>query len=203
MSSTTLPISVYKNKFVLPVSVYQDKSYNKLRRGNLILIATLLEKYITEEDDINNYENMIIAIEKSCYEDAMDTAEQELLHQEFDCPQFECLYRTKVMRITKNLDIESEVGDDYLATSLLSGNIDPTLVSRLDNKDLCPAKNEKLLEQLNIRLNQHITLKTSTLYKCHKCHRNQTTIKSIQMRSLDEPSTLAIQCTFCGYKWFS
>ncbi len=189
--------------FVLPVLVYQDDSYNKLRRGYIILIASLLEEYLIEKRSINDHGNMIIAIEKSCYDDAIETAEQELLHPDFDCPQFEHLYRTKIMRITKNLDLNSEVGDDYFATSLLDGTIDPTTVSKLDNKDLSPARNEKLLEQLNIRMNQHITLKTSSIYTCCKCKRKETTIKSIQMRSLDEPSTLVIQCTFCGHKWFN
>ncbi len=188
--------------FVLPASVYQDESYNKLRRGYLLLVASLLEAYLIE-NNINDYESMIVAIEKSCYDDALDIADQELLSKDFNHPQFEHLYRTRIMRITKNLDFESEVGDEHLATSLLDGSIEPSTISKLENIDLCPAKNSKLLERLSTRLNQHVTIKTSSLYQCKKCGHREATVQSKQMRSLDEPSTLIIQCMFCHFKWFN
>ena len=186
---------------VLPLTVYEDESYNDLRRGYLILIGTLIEEYLID-DDINKHIDMIIAIEKSCYDHSMEIADYELLTPDFTLSAFEHLYRTRVMRITKNLDINSEVGDEHLATGLLGGIIDPITVSKLENKDLSPIHNEKLLEELSTRLNQTITLKTSTLYRCRQCGRNKTTVRSAQMRSLDEGETLIITCTWCSYKWF-
>ena len=187
--------------FVLPFSVYEDASYNKLRRGYLLLVASLIEEYLTD-DTINDYQDMIIKVEKSCYDHAVEIAEYELLLPDFDIPSFEHLYRTRIMRITKNLDINSEVKDEHLAVGLISGIVDPATVSKLDNKDLSPMHNEKLLEELSTRLNQTITLKTSTLYKCRQCNRNHTTVRSAQMRSLDEGETLIITCVWCHYKWF-
>lgn len=188
--------------FVLPISVYENELYNDLRRGYLLLIASLLEEYLIE-GDINDHCNMIIAIEKSCYDHAVEIAEYELLNPDFVISAFEHLYRTRVMRITKNLDINSEVGDEHLATCLLSGVIDPIKISKLDNKELSPLHNMKLINQLNERLNQKITLKTSSLYRCRQCGHKETTIRSVQMRALDEGESLIISCTFCGYKWFN
>ena len=187
--------------FVLPVQVYQDKSYNDLRRGYLLLIASLLNEYLIDTE-INDYLNMIVLIEKSCYEHSVEIAEYELLTPDFDIPAFEQLYRTKVIRITKNLDVNSEVGDEHLATALLNGIIDPSTVSKLNNKDISPLRNDKLIETLNTRLNQKITLKTSTLYRCRQCKKNETTVRSVQMRSLDEGESIVIQCAYCHYKWF-
>ncbi len=189
--------------FALPLSVYEDETYNKLRRGYIILIASFFKYFIEQDDDIKNYETTIINIEKSCYEDALDIAEQELLPKSFDCSAFEYLYRTRVMRITKNLDINSEVHDNHLIEGLMNGTIDALTVSKLENKDLSPSKNNDLLEELNTRLNQEVKLKTSSLYRCNKCGHKETTIQIRQMRSLDEASTLIITCTFCHYKWFS
>lgn len=146
---------------------------------------------------------MIVAIEKSCYDHAVEIADYELLTPDFNVEAFEQLYRTRIVRITKNLDVDSEVGDEHLATSLLSGLIQPSTISKLENKDLSPSRNDKMLETLNLRLNQTSTVKTSSLYRCRQCKRNETTVKIIQMRSLDEPSTLVIQCQFCHYKWFN
>lgn len=187
---------------VLPIEVYEDESYNDLRRGYLILIASLIDEYIIE-GDINDHIAMIVAIEKSCYDHAVEIADYELLTPDFNVEAFEQLYRTRIVRITKNLDVDSEVGDEHLATSLLSGHIQPAAISKLENKDLSPSRNNKMLETLNLRLNQTSTVKTSSLYRCRQCKRNETTVKIIQMRSLDEPSTLVIQCQFCHYKWFN
>lgn len=187
--------------FVLPIRVYQDKDYNDLRRGYLLLIASLIEEYLID-GDINDHCDMIIAIEKSCYDHSVEIAEYELLTPDFELLTFEQLYRTRIIRITKNLDVNSEVGDEHLATALLNGIIDPSTVSKLENKDLSPLRNHKFIETLNTRLNQKITLKTSTLYRCRQCKRNETTVRSAQMRSLDEGESLVIQCQFCHYRWF-
>lgn len=187
---------------ILPLAVYEDIQYNDLRRGYLLLIASLLSEYLID-NDINDHVSMIIAIEQSCFLDASETADNELLPKDFACPAFERLYRTRVMRITKNLDINSEVGDEHLATGLLEGTIDPTTVSKLENKDLSPLHNDKLLEALSTRLNQTVTVKTSTLYRCRQCGRKETTVRSAQMRALDEGETIIITCVFCGYRWFN
>jgi len=188
--------------FILPASVYEDESYNDLRRGYLILIASLIEEYLIDHE-INEYTDMILTIERSCFDDSMNIAEQELLPKDFMHVQFEHLYRTRVMRITKNLDVNSEVGDEYLATGLLNGAIDPVTISQLDDRDLSPLRNECLIEQLNARLNQHASIKTSSLYRCRQCGHKESTVRSMQMRSLDEPATLIITCQFCGHKWFN
>jgi DNA-directed RNA polymerase subunit RPC12/RpoP len=188
-------------RFVLPFSVYENPLYNNLRRGYLLLIASLINEYLIE-DEINKSLGMILAIEESCYHHAVEIAKAEVMSPSFLNPAFETLYRTKIMRITKNLDINSEVGDEHLALGLLGGIIDPRGVSKLDNKDLSPSRNMKLLEEHSSRLNQKISVKTSTLYRCRQCTRKETTVRSAQMRSLDEGETLIISCTWCGYKWF-
>lgn len=188
--------------FVLPLNVYEDATYNDLRRGYLLLIASLLEEYLIE-GEINDHTEMVLAIEKSCFDHAVELADYELLLPDFSTPAFEQLYRTKVVRITRNLDCNSEVGDEHLATSLFDGVINPAMVSRLENQDLSPLRNQKLLDMLNTRLNQKMSVKTSSLYRCKQCGHKETTVRSVQMRSLDEGESLVIQCAFCHYKWFN
>jgi DNA-directed RNA polymerase subunit M/transcription elongation factor TFIIS len=188
--------------FVLPIEVYQDSTYNDLRRGYILLVASLIEEYLIDTE-INDHSAMIIAVEKSCFDHSIEIAEHELLTPDFDTPTFEQLYRTRVMRITKNLDINSEVGDEHLAMCLLGGIINPMRVSWLDNQEISPANNAKLVEKLSERLNQKVTLKTSSLYRCPKCGKRETTIRNAQMRSLDEGESAIIQCQYCHYKWFN
>ncbi len=188
--------------FVIPIELYNDSDYNQLRLGYILLIASLIEEYLIDTE-VNDHVRMIIAVEKSCYDHSIEIAEAELLTPDFDIPTFEQLYRTRVMRITKNLDINSEVGDEHLAMCLLGGIIDPKKVSWLDNQDISPANNSKLIESISVRRDQQITLKTSSLYRCPRCGLRETTIRSAQMRSLDEGEGLIINCQFCHHKWFN
>ena len=188
--------------FILLPDLYENKKYNNLRRGYLILIASLINEHLIS-DDINDYYSKIIEIEQSCYDHSIETAEYELLYADFSNKSFEILYRTYITRITKNLDIHSEVNDDYLAGAILDGSIDLKTISKLSNKELSPDKNKKLFKAFDDRLNQKATLKTSSLYRCKKCGHKETTIRSSQLKSLDESETLIITCTFCSYKWFN
>ncbi len=188
-------------QFVLPLNVYSDPEYNQLRRAYLLLIASLIESHLIDQD-INSYLDTIIGIEKSCYEHAIEIADYELMLPDFANRQFEQLYRTRITRITKNLDINSEVGDDYLISAIIEGQVDVSGISKWMPEDLSPAQNAHLLEQLNTRRTQKVTLKVSTDYKC-KCGKSETTLRSVQMRSLDEGETLVITFIFCGHNWFN
>jgi DNA-directed RNA polymerase subunit M/transcription elongation factor TFIIS len=187
-------------KFTIPVSLYEDENYNKLRRGYLILLASIFDKEI--DDEISNHIDNIIMIEKSCYNHAVNDANIDLIIPNFGNSKFEDLYRSKIIRITKNMDITSEVGDRYLIKSILSNEIDLQYISYMKPEELSPSKNKDLLQKLTNRQNQQISYKKSTLYKCSSCKRNETLVKSVQMRSLDEGETLVITCTFCHNKWF-
>lgn len=191
----------HKSSYVLPLYTYANKEYNQLRRAYILLIASLIAPHLIDED-INDYSDMIIDIEKSCYEDSVEKANYELLLADFNVAQFEQLYRTRITRITKNMDINSEVGDDYLVNKLLAGEVDPKTISNLPPEQLSPTKNIKLLEMIDARRATKMTAKVSTLYKCRQCGKKEATVKSVQMRSLDEGETLVIQCIFCSYKWF-
>ncbi len=189
-------------RFVLPISTYTDDEYNQLRRAYLILIAKLLEAHLIDQD-INEHLETILSIEHSCYDHAVEIAEYELLLPDFDCAQFEQLYRTCITRITKNMDIHSEVGDDYLATAILDGTVDVGSISKLPPEMLSPSQNAELIEYLTARRTQKASVKVSTDYQCRKCFKRETTMRSMQIRSLDEGETLVITCTFCSFKWFA
>lgn len=191
---------------VLPVSVYTDPSYNSLRRSYLILIGNLLQEHMVDQD-ISEKMDLVIDIEQSCYDDAITTANQELLTASFDNVQFTYLYRTKISRITKRLDVDSEVGhsfeDEDFARKLLSGELHAKTISLRSNYELSPHRNKHLIEELDTRMTVKGFQRTSSLYRCPKCRHNETTVRSQQMRSLDESETLVITCTFCSHKWFS
>lgn len=87
---------------MIPIELYNNTEYNQLRIGYLILFSSLINDHLIDED-INDYVDIIIAIERSCYLHSIEIAEYELLPPEFTNIQFEQLYRTRIVRIAKNL----------------------------------------------------------------------------------------------------
>lgn len=186
-------------EFYLPLKTYKN-DYNKLRRAYIIIIANLIKEHLLDQN-INNYTDTIIDIEKSCYDHSIEIADYELLLPDFDNKQFEQLYRTKISRITKNLDINSEVADDYLINLVIDRKIDIKNISKMTPEELSPAKNAKLLEELNTRREQKVQLKVSSDYMCPKCRKKQCLVRSVQTRALDEGSSFFATCAFCSHVW--
>lgn len=195
METTIAPI-------ILPFELYSDENYNKLRRGYIILIANLLNEYLISKD-IQELIDTIIEIEKSAYNHALEIADEELLEPNFENKVFEQLYRTLITRITKALDHTSEVGDEHLASCILDGTFNPSKISWLKDYEISPINNQHLIDEFMKRLNTKGTVKTSKLYRCRSCGKRECTVRSVQMRSLDEGESLVITCCFCGYKWFN
>jgi DNA-directed RNA polymerase subunit M/transcription elongation factor TFIIS len=189
-------------KFTIPLDIYTNTTYNKNRRRIILLISDILEKnnkFKLQHRDIQN--NIIINIELSCYLETINKADDLLIYQSWDNEKFKYLYQLFCNKITKNLDICSEVKSDYLINKILNHELDITKIANMSSDELCPDKSKNIKETLNLRNNQHLTVKTSTLYKCKNCGKKEVKIQEYQGRSLDEGSNLSLTCNFCNYNW--
>lgn len=189
-------------KFTIPVDIYKDNSYNKNRRSILLLISNILQK--NKKFKKLNFEiqsDIIINIELSCYNHTLNKSDELLIYQSWDNEKFEYLYYLTCNKVTKNLDPDSEVNSEYLINLILNNEIDITQIGSMTSEDLCPDKSINIKENLNLRNNQEIKVKTSTLYTCRNCNHKEVTIKSVQIRALDESASLSLTCQFCKFNW--
>lgn len=187
-----------KPVFYIPVELYTDKSYNNLRRSILLLLADILETY-TEDLPFDKKSNIIISIEKSVYNKVVNKNQ----YKKIWCPSFEYQYRLYVNKITKNLDTTSEVKSNYLIDKIINDEIDIDNISDLNSDALCPEKNDLFIKRLHTRLNQKINTKTSSLYTCKNCKKKEVIIKEIQIRRIDEATSVSATCVFCNYNWIA
>jgi DNA-directed RNA polymerase subunit M/transcription elongation factor TFIIS len=189
-------------KFTLPLDIYTNNKYNKIRRCIILLIASILEKnnrFKSKHKEIQT--NIILNIELSCYLETINKADELLIYQSWNNEKFKYLYQLFCNKITKNLDIESEVKSDYLINKILNNELDIMKLALMSSDELCPDKSKNIKENLNLRNNQHLNIKTSTLYKCKNCGKKEVKIQEYQGRSLDEGSNLSLTCNFCNYNW--
>jgi DNA-directed RNA polymerase subunit M/transcription elongation factor TFIIS len=190
--------------FTIPFSLYENKEYNSLRRSYLVLLSSILDKLLTKFNiPYKSYrlKDEIIQIELSCYNHTLEEAEYYSVIKDWNCPMFELLYRCKITRITKNLDYLSEVQDTHLFFLILNKKVDLDRISYLKSEELSPKSSEIIIKNLKERKEQKLSYKTTSLYKCPKCKKNECMIRMVQLRSLDEGENISLRCIYCHHAW--
>jgi hypothetical protein len=185
------------------------------RRIYIALLYNIFINFLISLNDsnLNNFENIKILLELSIYiEDKIFSniisIDDYILYNENG--DFYKLYRINMNKFTKNLDIDSEVNDNYFITKLINVQKDKYLfinyeliknICNLTSYDLCPKKSESIKELVNARINQKNNVKTSKTYICGKCKQRETIIKEVQLRSADEGANLSITWVSCQHHW--
>jgi DNA-directed RNA polymerase subunit M/transcription elongation factor TFIIS len=69
--------------------------------------------------------------------------------------------------------------------------------------EMNPRANDSVKEDINIRQNVKIDLKTTKYYKCERCGSKETVASEKQTRGADEESTLIVTCANaeCKHQW--
>lgn len=189
-------------KFVIPVEICKDTSYNKIRRCILLLLANLIDKQLNPYFNQCERTDIIVTIELSCYNKALDKCNKLMIIKSWSNPRFENIYRIYTNNITKNLDNRSEVKNNYLLQQIIKKNIDLKNIAFLSNIELFPEKSLHIISKFNQRTQQNIKKKTTSLYTCRNCKEKCATMQEIQLRRIDEAANTKLCCVFCGNSWF-
>jgi DNA-directed RNA polymerase subunit M/transcription elongation factor TFIIS len=186
----------------LPVSVFYDSpEYTQQRRVSIINMNDTLQKYeqFAELDDERSL-NILRGLESGCYSRAKAKAKECNISVDWYSDGFADIYITFCAKIM-NLFYEKDDMSISAMNRLLSGDIAPELLSNMRITDICPEQHSKFLESLNERFNVQVIEKSSSLYRCKKCKKNQCKIERMYDRALDEGQSIKITCLFCKYSW--
>ena len=135
-----------------------------------------------------NFELIAGAIEDAVFDNFKDTGNKYVIS-----------IRSKIMSI-KCKD------NQRLKQMILDGHITPEHYSIMDYKDYASDEMKKQVqsgarEGRNKNIFSAGVTARSTLYKCSKCGKNDTSYTQAQTRSADEPMTTFISCNNCGKRW--
>lgn len=191
-----------ESKFTIPAHIYNNIEYNINRRLIILLIASILEENKEfKQKNKEEQDHIIINIELSCYNSTIKKSNELLIYINWNNSKFTYLYQLFCNKITKNIDTNSEVNDNYLINKIINNDINVLNIAELTSDELCPIKSDNIKQNLLIRNNQKLSYKTSTLYTCKNCSKRSVIIREFQSKSLDEGSNLSLTCTFCNYHW--
>ena len=152
-------------------------------------------------DDIIN--DISENIEKGCFEFVSYELQSRQLTQ-----KFKQLYNIYMRKLLYNLDVNSEVGSDYLILYIIDlVKIDDyesiKQIVRLPSDKMNPEALREEREYIYDRLNVKLEQKVSKHIKCRKCKQYSVTYTTHQYRASDEPAGKSCTCINpeCGYQW--
>lgn len=188
-------------KLTLPMELYSDP-YCGHRRRVLLLFSSILDKDSKfKEIEYDDQISILINLEQSCFDKTLAKCKELALYVDWSNTKFTYMYSLITSRVSKNLDKESEVGDNYLISLITSNDIDSALVAELTSEELSPSKTKEIKEKLDKRREQKLVQKTTSMYTCRNCKGRQCTMRTQQMRSLDEGYSIILNCLTCGYRF--
>lgn len=188
--------------YTIPVNVFLNKEYNTNRKNMLILLGKIIySSDVTKNLSKNEKDNIIYQIELSCYNTTLKKCDELMYIKSWDEQNFNYLYHVISCRVTKNLDINSEVKSNYLISQVKNKNIKLQNIALMSSDELCPEKSEKIKEKIQHRTKQKIIYKKSHIYTCKNCKHKEVTVETVQIRALDEGSNYSLTCTFCNNNW--
>jgi len=122
----------------------------------------------------------------------------------WDNPSFLSHYSARADTVYRQLDPGSPIvktHGDELAVKLLTGVMDPILVGSMSASDLCPAGFETERQAIDLRKEQKVEKKVTTLWTCPGCKGRASTTRAVQDRGPDEPTSIYATCTICHLEW--
>lgn len=188
-------------RFVIPWECYTGEDYSEERRKILLLLGSVL-------DNVDNFKTQkreqqidtIVRIEKSCHGKTVEKASDDMIYIGWDNPRFVHLYQLICSRVTKNLDPSSEVQSEWLIDKVVRGDVDIDRIGWMSSEELTN-KAMDIKQSIELRRSQKLVYKTSSLYACRNCKARACTVRTQQMRSLDEGFTIIATCTICGFRF--
>jgi DNA-directed RNA polymerase subunit M/transcription elongation factor TFIIS len=149
------------------------------------------------------YSNFYIAekIESGCLNRTIDKSRYYNIRAIWETLKFRELYHDICYKVAVNIDPSSVIGSIHLINLIKNKTVDFVNIANLSSKTLCPEKYEKINKKINLRVNQEVKVKYSTLYRCFRCKNNKCTSERVYNRSLDEGVNLRITCTVCYNEW--
>lgn len=193
--------TLMKYPVALSADLYKPP-YNKIRRiVILILLNNLMKNRKFRELPTCIYGtdtrlSIVVQLELSIYNTSIVQCESTGVLASWSMQELKDIYNCVSYKIASN--ISSTVKNDKLIDQILDGKTD---IAHYTSVELFPEKYSDLKQRIELSKNIKINKKTTTLYRCKRCHSRQCTLQNVINRSIDEGVSLTATCVVCGFAW--
>ncbi|MCK4968208.1 MAG: hypothetical protein KAS12_04065 [Candidatus Aenigmarchaeota archaeon] len=168
--------------------------------GRLLLLTIARKSNRFKTLPLTTRQKIIIDLEAKCFNVSID--ELGKTNTLLDDPDFLFKYSQIIARIAMHIDPESEIGPTDILEQIINQSTPKDFCS-LPSRDLWCEKSRETRDEIQKRNQQKAPQKTSQLYVCNKCKKNQTIVTEVQLRSLDEGCNFKITCVHCQNQWIA
>jgi DNA-directed RNA polymerase subunit M/transcription elongation factor TFIIS len=181
---------------------YYIEPYNYTRRIAIQNFSRVLYQY-EEFTAMPRAERVTLLdqLEKACYNYSIEVAYERSIMASWEVSLFIDIYSAVCYKISSNLDKGPLVANERLAQNILTRKINIEQLPYMKSIDMCPEKYTHILERLEVSKNVEQKVKTTTLFKCGKCKKNECTAENLYNRSFDEGTNLKVTCQNCGFSF--
>jgi len=181
---------------------HYNKPYNVYRRAKLIMLSSVLKEHdVMLHMSINDRFELVEKIERGCFNYTITHTTEQNIPTSWKNDIFKDVYNSTCAKIYANLSTTNNVNNDYLLPCILENKINCNDLPKLTSQQLFPDKYKDVIVKLETSKNVQWTVKTSSMYRCRRCKKNECTIENRYNRSLDEGVNLTITCVACGNEW--
>jgi len=144
--------------------------------------------------------DLLKKLEKACYNCTFDKAIEDNIITSWDDQSFCDIYHAICAKISMNIS-SFLVNNTTLPKLILEGRVSlPSLPNR-SSQDLFPEKYVDIMKKVEASKTATVTFKTTAMYRCPQCKKNECIYENRYNRSLDEGVNLYITCMNCSYQW--
>ena len=119
-----------------------------IRKKHTNILKSILESDKQFKKSTLDASDIATKIEIGCNNTAIEEAHKKYVSPiNWVNPDFCIIYSAIFYRIVENLDPKSSVGSRYLIDNIINGVIQPKKIASMNSIELCPEKNNMILEE--------------------------------------------------------
>lgn len=181
---------------------YYKLPYNATRRAKIMLFGSdLIDQSTFIKKTTEEKLHLLEKLERACYNYTIEKAYENNIVASWEIDLFVDLYHSTCAKVSFNICMNGLVNNPNLVTSILDDTINLKELPKMSSQEMFPQKYVDIMKKIEESKTVTTTLKTSALYKCRKCKKNECSMENVYNRSFDEGTNLRITCLNCGYEW--
>jgi len=205
MAATTksVPDAIPPRELFLPLTYYKENPIRGIKFQDFDRCLRKYPEYMALTDAARF--NLIESLEGGCYRHAINIAEKNSIVPPISeliwFHEFAMLYCDTCFNALSKFDLGQGVMARRLLTRMLTDALSAESIAEMTGEEYAPELYREHREKYIAVSSISESFKTSELYTCYRCGKNQCIVEKNPCRSADEQIPLRITCMFCNNKW--
>jgi DNA-directed RNA polymerase subunit M/transcription elongation factor TFIIS len=182
----------------------QDDS-NDIRTSYIVLFRQVFRLY-PDDNFQKNADRLARQMESACHNASIHSCidSADAIRRRWNSDLFLSIYSRRCAAVAVNIDPSRSVARTFgipMVKLLIANEVTLEQIGQMTEMELCPQASNRETTALEIRRQQRIETRSSSLFRCKRCGARECEYSEHQTRAADEPSDLFITCLRCDHRF--